>query len=120
EKVCGDCLNPACWPVLRRLGVAEGVRQLPHGKLARVEFIGVGGSRVSVPLPTHEDSEIAVKRSLFDHLLVKHARSAGAQVLEGAMVARIEKAHWGDWKIDVVHDRITAPVLVAADGRNST
>src|SRR4051812_11588533 len=31
EKVCGDCLNPSCWPVLERLGVAEAVRRLPHG-----------------------------------------------------------------------------------------
>ena len=43
EKVCGDCLNPACWPVLRRLQLAEHVRTLPHGKLDRVEFIGIGG-----------------------------------------------------------------------------
>src|ERR1043166_4335874 len=62
EKVCGDCLNPACWPVLGRLEVADAVRQLPHGKLDAVEFIGIGGSRVKVGLPTDSDSEIAVKR----------------------------------------------------------
>src|SRR3954470_11274052 len=60
EKVCGDCLNPACWPVLTRLGVAGAVRQLRHGRLDAVEFIGIGGNRVSVPLPSGQDSEIAV------------------------------------------------------------
>ena len=120
EKVCGDCLNPACWPVLRRLGVANRVRQLPHGKLDTVEFIGIGVGRVRITLPNNEDSEIAVKRSLLDDLLLQRARAAGAQVLEEALVTRVEKAHWGDWKIDVVRDKITSPVLVAADGRNST
>ena len=118
EKVCGDCLNPAGWPVLRRLGVEDAIRQLPHGKLDAVEFIGIDGVRVKVVLPS--DEEIAVKRSLFDDLLLQRARAVGSQVLEDSMVTRVEKAHWGDWKIDVVRDKITAPVLVAADGRNST
>ena len=37
EKVCGDCLNPACWGILRRLGLAERVRALPHGRLDTVD-----------------------------------------------------------------------------------
>src|SRR2546430_2140813 len=28
EKVCGDCINPACWEVLRRLEVADRIQQL--------------------------------------------------------------------------------------------
>jgi geranylgeranyl reductase family protein len=120
EKVCGDCLNPACWPVLGRLGIADAVRALPHGKLDSVEFIAIGGSSIRVPLPLGDNAEIAVKRSLFDDLLLNRARSAGAEVLENAMVTRVDKARWGDWKIDVVRDKITAPILVAADGRNST
>ena len=120
EKVCGDCLNPACWPVFRRLDIADAVHRLPHGRLEAVEFIGIGGRRVTIELPTDGDPEIAVKRSLLDDLLLRRARAAGAQVLEDAIVTRVEKAHWGDWKIDIVRDKITAPALVAADGRNST
>src|SRR2546421_5978166 len=70
EKVCGDCLNPACWPVLRRLDLADCVRALPHGKLYAVEFIAIGGARVSINLPTGDNAEIAIKRSLFDDLLL--------------------------------------------------
>jgi len=120
EKVCGDCLNPACWPVLRRLGVADAVRGLPNGVLEAVDFIGINGARVRVDLPRHEDAEIAVKRSIFDNLLLQRARTAGADVHEGTMVTRMEKTRWGDWKIDAVRDKVTAPVVVAADGRNST
>ena len=50
EKVCGDCLNPSCTPVLDRLGIAERVRALPHGKLRQVDFIAIGGRNVSVAL----------------------------------------------------------------------
>src|SRR3954452_3963953 len=64
EKVCGDCLNPSCTPLLERLGVAERVRSLPHGRLASVDFVSIGGRTVSVPLP--EGAEIAVKRSALD------------------------------------------------------
>src|SRR5256885_16259677 len=51
EKVCGDCLNPACWPILRRLQLAERVRTLPHGVLDRVEFIGIGGPTAAGSFP---------------------------------------------------------------------
>jgi geranylgeranyl reductase family protein len=120
EKVCGDCLNPACWPVLRRLDLAEQVRALPHGQLDAVEFIAIGGQRVHVDLPTGLDGEIAIKRSLLDHLLLDRARAAGAEVRESTIVSAVEKTRWGDWRIDIVTEKITAHVLVAADGRNST
>jgi geranylgeranyl reductase family protein len=120
EKVCGDCLNPACWPVLRRMGIDEGVRALPHGNLDAVEFIGIGGARISVALPSGGDREIAVKRSLFDDLLLKRAHAVGADVRHKAMVTRIEKSRHGDWILDVVGNVVSTPILVAADGRNST
>src|SRR5712692_10546552 len=77
EKVCGDCLNPACWPVLDRLGLAGRVRNFPHGILDTVEFIAIGGQKVRVDLPLGEESEIAIKRSLFDNLLLTRARELG-------------------------------------------
>src|SRR5438093_1622553 len=86
EKVCGDCLNPECWPVLRRLGIAERVRELPHGILDTVEFIAIGGRKIVVDLPSGEESEIAVKRSLFDALLLSRARELGVEVYEATTV----------------------------------
>src|SRR3979411_3219109 len=67
EKVCGDCLNPSCWPVLRRLSVFERVRALPHGNLDAVEFIAIGGRKVDFDLPQGDESEIALKRHVFNH-----------------------------------------------------
>ena len=76
EKVCGDCLNPSCWPVLERLELAERVRDLPHSKLCSVEFISIDGRGVTVDLPSGADGEISVKRSLFDDLLLRRAARA--------------------------------------------
>src|ERR1700758_3250763 len=70
EKVCGDCLNPSCWPVLERLELAQRVRGLPHSKLDSVEFIAINGAKVSINLPAGDDGELSVKRSLFDTLVL--------------------------------------------------
>jgi menaquinone-9 beta-reductase len=119
EKVCGDCLNPSCWPVLERLDLAQRVRDLPHSKLATVEFIAIDGRKVSLGLPTGKDSEISVKRSLFDNLLLRRAAELGAHVREETTVTALD--HIGNWKIATAHgETFFAPVLIGADGRNST
>ena len=122
EKVCGDCINPACWPVLRRLAVADPVRALPHGRLDRVDFIGINGRRLSVELPAGDDAEIAIKRSLFDKLLLDRARELGATVFESATVTALSAPdpRIEHWKISTADQTIKARTLVAADGRNST
>ena len=119
EKVCGDCLNPSCWPVLQRLSLAQRVRDLPHYKLDSVEFIAIGGRNVIVDLPTGDDCELSVKRSLFDALLLKHARELGAHVREETTVTAL--AHDENWKIKTAGgENFSARILIGADGRNST
>ena len=122
EKVCGDCLNPACWPILRRLQLAEHVRALPHGVLDRVEFIGIGGRTLAVPLPVGDEAEIAVKRSLFDQLIMRRARELGATICEGSTVTALTGpgAAISNWTITAGGKSFESRVLVAADGRNST
>ena len=119
EKVCGDCLNPECWPVLRRLGIAERVRELPHGILDTVEFIAIGGRKIVVALPSGEESEIAIKRSLFDALLLARARELGVEVCEATTLTALTNSH--DWRIETAGGKsFIARALVGADGRNST
>src|SRR6266436_4536505 len=89
EKVCGDCLNPSCWAVLEHLGVTQRVRDLPHSKLDSVEFIAIDGHKVIVDLPTGEDCELSIKRSLFDDLLLKRARDLGVHVSEETTVTAL-------------------------------
>ena len=119
EKVCGDCLNPSCWAVLNRLDLANRTRALPHAKLERVEFIAIGGRRVIVDLPSGEECELAVKRSLFDDLLLKRAGELGAQIHEETTVTALTNN--SGWKIETAGgENFVAQVLVGADGRNST
>ena len=120
EKVCGDCLNPACWETLHRLGLGERVRALPHGRLDTVEFIAMGSTTVSVALPTGDHAEIAVKRSLFDQLLLGRARELGAEICHAATVTALEKNESGIWHLQTADRTFTARVVVGADGRNST
>ena len=119
EKVCGDCLNPSCWPVLERLGLQQQVRNLPHSKLDSVEFIAIDGHKVVVDLPTGNDCELSVKRSLFDDLLLKRARELDAHVREGTTVTALANSE--DRKIETaIGERFSARPLIGADGRNST
>ena len=118
EKVCGDCLNPSCWPVLERLGVADEVRAAPHGILSSVEFVAVDGRSISAPLPAGSNAEIAIKRSLFDEILLRRARSLGTEIREGETLLSL--AREGHWKLATDHFDEAASILVAADGRNSS
>src|SRR2546423_1497505 len=91
EKVCGDCINPNCWPILARLGVAERVLALPHTRLAELEFIGLRGRSVKLSLGDSERGEIAVKRSAFDQVLLQRAIECGAEVRAGCAVTSFER-----------------------------
>ena len=118
EKVCGDCLNPACWPVLERLGVATKVRAASHGKLSTVEFIDVNGRSIKAPLPNGENAAIAIRRSVLDQILLRRARSLGAEVREGETLLSLERGK--GWRVRTDHSEENARLLVAADGRNSS
>src|SRR5438445_214178 len=120
EKVCGDCLNPACWPVLARLELAEEIRNGPHGVVNAVEFIAISGQKLRVDLFVRDDGMISVKRSLFDHLLLDRARTLGAEIREEATLIALDRTAAKNWKIDVVRETFAARVVVGADGRNST
>src|SRR5438477_971653 len=121
EKVCGDCMNPECWPSLRRLGIDQHVRVLPHGALDWVEFINVRDVHLRVDLPRGENAEIAIKRSAFDSILLERAREFGTEVREASTLTSIEKSD-GAWKLRTSEATAAfgARVLVGADGRNST
>src|SRR5580692_7108403 len=60
HKVCGDVINPNCWTVLEKLGVAEKVRALPHHEIEAAVFTVPAGGSINVPMP---HGGIAVRRS---------------------------------------------------------
>ena len=120
EKVCGDCLNPACWPVLERLELAEQVQNCQHAPLNAVEFIAIGGEKLRIELAHRDRHMISIKRSLFDHLLLNRARILGAEIREEATLIALDRTAAKNWKIDIVRETFAARMAVGADGRNST
>ena len=116
EKVCGDCLNPACWPILDRLGIAGEVLAHPHSQLAEIEFLGINARSLRFPLQPSARGEIAIQRRLFDQVLLERARAAGAEIREGTAVTSLQSG----WRIITDRGECEAKTLVAADGRNST
>ncbi len=116
EKVCGDCLNPSAWPLLDRLKLSERIAATAHSQLAEVEFIGLDGRALRVALAPSNRGEIAIKRSIFDDLLLTRAAELGADIRQNCGVTQIETG----WKIHAENASFEARVLVAADGRNST
>lgn len=119
EKVCGDCLNPSCWPVLERLELADRVHDLPHSKLCSVAFIAIDGREVIVDLPSGANCEISVKRSLFDDLLLRRARELGASIHDQTIVTGLSRND--HWNIETASGEFfQARILIGADGRNST
>jgi len=74
---------------------------------------------VIVDLPSGDDCELSVKRSLFDALLLKRAQELGAHVREETTVTAL--SHDGNWRIETARgENFSARILVGADGRNST
>lgn len=125
DKVCGDCLNPDAWPVLARLGMEAGVRALPQMALRTVEFQGLTGAPIRLPLPVRARGEVAVKRSALDRCLLDHAAARGAEVRQGRAVSGVQRTEDG-FEItlaaggsDLPAETISTRFLVAADGRNS-
>jgi geranylgeranyl reductase family protein len=116
DKVCGDCINPACWPVLERLGAAERVRAQPHAQLAEVAFVSPRGRTIRLPLAASDHGEIAIPRRLFDAVLLDRARESGAIVHEETAITALERG----WRLQTTQGEFSARCLVAADGRNST
>jgi flavin-dependent dehydrogenase len=119
EKVCGDCINPACLAVLQRLGFGNEIRDWPHATVDAVDFITISGQKVRANFPG-DTRFITIKRSLFDKSLLERAGKLGTRVHEDATVVALHRTHDWDWKIDIVRDTFLARVLVGADGRNST
>ena len=117
HKVCGDCLNPDCWPVFARLGVADAVRGLAQGEIDEVRLVGPDGRSVSVPLPA--GAEIAVPREALDALLLEAATREGVTVLTGQPITAVAREGTG-WRVQAGNRELTARTVIAADGRNST
>src|SRR5438876_1605671 len=84
HKVCGDVINPGCWPIFESLSVAGKIRALPQHAVTAVQFTMSGNAAFTVPMHA-----CAIRRSELDTALLQHARACGVTVLEAEAVRDI-------------------------------
>jgi geranylgeranyl reductase family protein len=113
HKVCGDVINPNCWPVFERLGVAAQIRELPQQTIEGASFTTTGRQALTVPLPR---PTVAIRRSLLDAALLDHARVCGVHVIEGETVHDVLAGR----RVVTSHGEYVArTAIIGADGRHS-
>jgi menaquinone-9 beta-reductase len=125
EKLCGDFLNPICWPMLRELEVEREVLARSHEKVTTFRFSSFSGEEAEVPLPNSEDETLfglGVRRFDLDHGLLKKSESEGATLFQECKLVDLEREARG-WLLRFdrggVIEELPATVLIGADGRNS-
>lgn len=125
EKLCGDFLNPVNWPVLERLGVADDILSQEHRKISHFRISSCGGSQAVAALSAPGRGRafgLGLRRSILDDTLLHRAKTEGAEVRTGVALRDVRRSADG-WRLNVARDeteeRLTARVLIGADGRNS-
>jgi geranylgeranyl reductase family protein len=124
DKICGDCINPASWDLLKIIGVSS---ELQAKNLCRIDGIRIAGAK-GAELAASVSNEparpfFAIKRCVFDALLQKNAKRAGAIILEQTQATDI---YWNrKWHVVIRRNHsmgfsiLTSDFLIGADGRNS-
>jgi len=113
HKICGDCLNPSVWPILDRLDLRDRLLALPYTVVREVSY---HGASTELRFPVPDSREIVVKRRDLDALLAQRAVEAGVEFRDGIAVQNLA----GNWTVGTDAGSFHAPLLIAADGRNST
>jgi geranylgeranyl reductase family protein len=122
-KLCGDTLNPGALAVLRRLGLDEAT----NGSLALHGMIITGEDGVRVEARYERACGYAIGRREFDLALLMAAARAGAHVEQDVLVqeAIVDSSQHAPRVAGLIVKgrgksvRITAPLVIAADGRYS-
>jgi geranylgeranyl reductase family protein len=115
NKPCGGAISMRA---LRRFPyLASALDRIPTRRLSRLRLQSPNGD--SLVLTSRGPAALMVRRVELDALLLSLAREAGAEVVEGAEVARAEETRDAVRLTTRDGRRFEAPLLVAADGVNS-
>jgi len=132
DKICGEYLSPEGSRVLDRLGVLKAVETACARPLRGMHVVAPDGTRLTGDYPRagrwrgYRDHALAVPRRAFDALLVERARSLPVTVREGFRVTDLVRDGGRVTGVEGVAgdgggpaERITARLVVGADGRTS-
>ncbi len=116
NKPCGGGLTSRALKRFPDVGAA--LQRISTHAIRRLYMEAPGGE--SVVIETSEPTVVMVRRLEFDHLLMKMAREAGAELAEGADITRAS-VHASGVRLESRDGRVfEAPIVVAADGVYST
>ncbi len=122
DKICGESVSPGAWPLLERLGAADGVRSLRPFPLRGMRLTAPDGTSFR---GSYRDGAcgFAVRRERLDVSLLEAARRSGVEVREGARVTGLVSCADGVGGVLVEErgeaTRVMARLVVGADGRRS-
>jgi menaquinone-9 beta-reductase len=86
DKLCGEFLSWDALPILERIGALEAIDRAGARRIVRCSVIGADrATSFDFPEPAR-----GISRLRLDEILLGRARAAGAKVLEGWSVTRIE------------------------------
>lgn len=104
----GESLLPLNLPLFDRLGVRDAVERIAIRKYG-VEFVSAHhGKRVTYEFARAWDKRFPysfeVRRSTFDHLLLRNAAEKGVEVVEGCRVSAVEFLDNGHARVSAYHE----------------
>jgi geranylgeranyl reductase family protein len=125
DKLCGDFVNPAIWPIYREFGVDQEILAHSHEKISSVRVTTFSGEQVILPFPQHIGEApygLSIRRRDLDYVLLQGALRQGVCVLQRCAIKKLSKEN-ENWRLDADHEGVDetlgARILIGADGRNS-
>jgi flavin-dependent dehydrogenase len=127
-KPCGDCLSPAANRILARIGALDDVLRAEPALLDGWMLTAPGGSSFSaaftaVSADPRAAGALALRRDIFDNILLEHARRAGVEVLYAHATDLLRTPGGKVTGVRARHDdrplAINARLTVGADGLRS-
>ena len=94
EKICGDFINPAIWPIYQDLGVDHEIFSLEHEKISVIRVTTLSGDEAIVPISTqiHEAPfGLGINRKNLDYVLLQAAVREGVTVLQRRWIKKLSK-----------------------------
>ena len=120
----GESVLPYNLPLIRRLGLENKLRALPHVVKLGAEFV-LGGDAGSAQRFSFEQGLLPgsptfnIERAPFDAMLLDAAAEAGAEVRQRTNVQRIDRLADGDVAVTAGGRTSTAKVLIDASGQGA-
>ncbi|HKW49180.1 MAG TPA: FAD-dependent monooxygenase [Gemmatimonadaceae bacterium] len=125
-KPCAEYLSPQASRILHALGVLEEVERSGAAQLAGMVVRAPNGMRVvgefaGCSVKGFRDRGLSVRREVLDHILLRAAQAAGAEVRESVHVVDLIRDRGGRVRgvRTVDNAEITGDLVVGADGLRS-